>query len=259
MESSRAGRLQRWEHRTAGALTLLAVLFIVVYAVPILRPGLPMTWRLACEVVNLVVWALFGVDYLVRLGLSADRRRFVRDHVFDLVVLLLPILRPLRMLRVVTALLVLHRRAEAWTRGRLAVYVGSTTVLLVLVGALAILDAERGSADGNIATYPQALWWAVVTITTVGYGDLYPTTLSGRFVALALMIGGIGLIGFVTGSLASWIVERISTAERPVQVTRGDLAPLVDEIARLRAEITGLREAHHAASTPRGDDVPPAG
>ena len=92
MESSRAVRLQRWEHRTAGALTVLAVLFIVVYAAPILRPGLPATWRLACEVVNLVIWALFGVDYLVRLGLSADRRGFVRDHVFDLVVLLLPML-----------------------------------------------------------------------------------------------------------------------------------------------------------------------
>jgi len=257
MESSRAVRLQRWEHRTAGPLTLLAVLFIVVYAVPVLYPDLPATWRRVCEVVNLAVWALFGLDYVVRLGLSTDRRRFVRDHLFDLVVLLLPMLRPLRMLRVVTALLVLNRRAEAWTRGRLALYVGCTTVLLVAVGALAILDAERGSADGNISTYPQALWWAVVTITTVGYGDLYPSTTSGRFVALALMIGGIGLIGFVTGSLATWIVERISTDERPSQVTRADLAALVDEITQLRAEIAELRPSPEARSTCLADESPP--
>lgn len=103
MDSSRAVRLQRWEHRTAGPLTLLAVLFIVVYAVPVLYPDPPATWRRVCEVVNLAVWALLGLDYVVRWGLSTDRRRFVRDHLFDLVVLLLPMLRPLRMLRVVTA------------------------------------------------------------------------------------------------------------------------------------------------------------
>jgi voltage-gated potassium channel len=123
----------------------------------------------------------------------------------------------------------------------LAVYVGGTTVLLVAVGALAILDAERGSADGNISDYPDALWWAVVTITTVGYGDFYPTTVAGRFVALSLMIGGIGLIGFVTGSLATWIVERISAADRPSEATKDDIATLLHEIGRLRAEIAELK------------------
>ena len=214
-------RVGRWERRTAGLLTFLAVLFIVVYAVPILRPELTASWRRACEIANLVIWGLFVVDYLVRLVLSHARWAFVRAHLFDLIVLLLPLLRPLRMLRLVTALLVLNRRTERWTRGRLAIYVGGTTVLLAAVGALAILDAERGSADGNISTYPQALWWAVVTITTVGYGDFYPTTVTGRFVALGLMIGGIGLIGFVTGSLATWIVERISTADRPSEANQG--------------------------------------
>lgn len=240
MEPSRAAGLHRWESRTAGALTALASLFIIVYAVPILWPELPAPWRRRCEVLNLVVWAVLGLDYLVRLRLSPDRRQFVRTHLFDLIVLLLPMVRPLR---VVTALLVLNRRTEVWTRGRLALYVGSTTVLLVAVGALAILDAERGSADGNIGSYPEALWWAVVTITTVGYGDLYPSTMTGRFVALALMIGGIGLIGFVTGSLATWIVERISTNDRPSQVTKEDLAALAGEIGRLREEVAALREA----------------
>jgi voltage-gated potassium channel len=140
------------------------------------------------------------------------------------------------------ALRVINKRAVAWTRGRLALYIGATTVLLVLVAGLSVLEAERGRPGSTIETYPEALWWAVATITTVGYGDFYPTTVEGRMVALAVMISGIGLIGFVTGSLASWIVDRISQSEEPVQAaTRDDIALLTTEIRELRAEIDHLR------------------
>jgi voltage-gated potassium channel len=245
-------RVDRWERRTAGALTALAVLFIIVYAVPILRPSIPGGLRTTCEVANLVIWSLFAVDYGVRLRFSPDRVRFLRSHLFDLAVLILPVLRPLRMLRLVTALLVLNRRTERWTRGRLALYVGASTAILVLVAGLAVLDAERGSPDGSIDTYLEALWWAVVTITTVGYGDLYPTTVSGRLVALGLMIGGIGLIGFVTGSLATWIVERVSdTAEREPEATKADVAALMSELQQLRTELADLRGGALAVPAPR--------
>ncbi|MFB9363413.1 potassium channel family protein [Actinoplanes nipponensis] len=219
---------------------MLSVLFIAVYAVPILDPGLDPRWRRGCEAANLVIWALFGLEYLARLSLARNRRWFLRSHWFDLLVLLLPILRPLRALRLITALSVLNRRAEAWTRGRLAIYVGVTTTLLVLIAALAVLEAERGHPDSTIQTYPQALWWGLVTITTVGYGDFYPTTLEGRLVALAMMLAGIGLIGFVTGSLASWIVERIETAEKSADES-ADSALLLREIRELRREVAGLR------------------
>ncbi|MDG4824953.1 potassium channel family protein [Asanoa sp. WMMD1127] len=251
-------RLVRWEDRTAAALTALALLFIVVYAAPILRPDLPAGWRVACEAANLVIWGLFWLDYLVRFVLSPDRRRFIRTHLFDLAVLVLPVLRPLRMLRLVTALLVLNRRTERWTRGRLALYVGASTVLLVLVSGLAVLDAERGSPDSNIGSYPQALWWAVVTITTVGYGDHYPATGVGRLVALGLMIGGIGLIGFVTGSLASWIVERISEADRPGEATKDDIAKVLAELSALRAEVAALRGEADPAPVTRPPPARPA-
>lgn len=122
MNSTPNERLDHWERRTAGVLTALAIMFIVVYAAPILRPELNAEWRRACEIANLMIWGLFVVDYLVRLTLSRARWAFVRAHMFDLVVLLLPLLRPLRMLRLVTALLVINRRTERWTRGRLAIY-----------------------------------------------------------------------------------------------------------------------------------------
>lgn len=237
-------KLERWERGTALPLTFLSLVFIAVYAVPIVVPELSPGWRRACEWTNIVVWALFGVDFVIRLALSGDRRRFARNHWFDLLVLVLPMLRPLRAVRLVVALKILNRRTEKLTRGRLAVYVGATTVLIVTVAALAALDAERGQPDGTIETYPQALWWAVVTITTVGYGDYSPVTMEGRLVALAMMIGGIGLIGFVTGSLASWIVERIGETPNAdhQEATRRDVAGLLAEIRTLRGEVAALRD-----------------
>ena len=242
MGKDREYRLHRWEHLTAYPLTLLSVLFIAVYAWPILDPGLDRHWRDVCEVGDLLIWAVFCVEYVVRLLLAEDKIRFVRSHWFDLSVLILPVLRPLRALRLLNALRVLNRHAVSWTRGRLALYVVATTGLIVLIGALAVLEAERGHPNSNIEDYPQALWWAICTITTVGYGDLYPGTAEGRLVAIALMIGGLGLIGFTTGSLASWIVDRLSDSERPSgAATRADVALLLHEVRKLRAEVAELK------------------
>jgi voltage-gated potassium channel len=142
------------------------------------------------------------------------------------------------------------------TRGRLALYIGAATTLIVLMGGLAVLDAERGTPGSTIETYPEALWWGVATITTVGYGDLYPTTLEGRLVAVALMIGGIGLIGFVTGSLAGWIVERISDSEQQTdRITRHDVTTLTEEIRRLRAEVSQPRESPSVAADQEGHET----
>ncbi|WFE53225.1 potassium channel family protein [Micromonospora sp. WMMD1155] len=230
-------RAARWERLTTLPLTALSVMFLVVYAVPILWPGLPGSWQRVCEATAVLIWLTFWIDFAARLTLAGRRRRFLRDHLFDLAVLVLPVLRPLRALRLITVVLNLSRKAESWARGRLAVYVGATTVLLVLVSALAVLDVERSASGGNISSFDDALWWATVTITTVGYGDHYPVTGTGRLVALGLMIGGIGLIGFVTGSLATWIVERVSAQETTATATVADIAALRAEIAALRRQL----------------------
>ena len=242
MAAADEDRLRRWEHATAYPLTVLSVLFILVYAWPIIDPAMEPHLRRGCERADLIIWALFGAEFLVRYGLSRRKRLFLRTHWFDLAVLVLPFLRPLRALRVVNAIKVLNRRTAAWTRGQLAIYVVATTVLLVLVAALAVLEAERGRPGGNIESYPDALWWSAATITTVGYGDLYPTTLEGRLVALTLMVAGIGLLGFVTGSLASWLVDRISLEEQgPVGETRHEVHVMLEELRELRAEVARLR------------------
>ncbi|MFR9778961.1 potassium channel family protein [Micromonospora sp. MS34] len=252
---ARQERLDRWEQLTGVPLTLLSLVFLIAYAVPILDPDLAPRLRVACEATAVGTWLLFWVDLLARLALAADRPRFLRTHLFDLAVLVLPFLRPLRALRLVTVVLTLSRRTATWARGRLALYVGATTVLLVVVAALAVLDAERGVPDATITSFDDALWWAAVTITTVGYGDHYPITSAGRLVALGLMIGGIGLIGFVTGSLATWIVERVGDRNRPEPATAADVAALRAEIAALRDALdlrTAAPDAGEADRLPSG-------
>jgi len=103
---------------------------------------------------------------------------------------------------------VLNRRATMRLRGRVGIYVAGGASLLAFCAALAVLDAERSSPDANISDFGDAIWWAVTTMTAVGYGDHYPVTAAGRLVAFGLMIGGIALLGTVTATLAGLLAGR---------------------------------------------------
>ena len=223
-----------WERRTEWVLIVAALVFLAAYAWPILDPDLPAPWRQAASVTVTAVWALFGVDYVVRLAGAADRRRWFLRHLPDLAILVLPVLRPLQLLRLVTLVQVLNRSAAGRFRGRVALYVVSGAVVLAVVAALAVLDAERGARGALITSYDDALWWAAATMSTVGYGDVYPVTGTGRVVGVLLMIGGITLLGTVTATLASWLVGTVR--DESDESTR-ELDALRAEVARLSATL----------------------
>jgi voltage-gated potassium channel len=240
-------RRERWEQATEAPLTLAAVVFLVAYAVPIVWPATAPRWRALCDVLVAVVWGLFVVDYIVRLTVSTNRLRFVRRNLLDLAVIALPLLRPLRLLRLVALLAVLNRTSARTLRGRVVTYVVGGTLLLLLVGGLAVTDAERGAAGATIGGFGDGLWWAVTTMTTVGYGDMYPVTTAGRFVAVALMIGGIALLGVVTATLASWLVDRVAAESEAEQAaTRAQVESLAHQVnelnERLAAQPAGSAE-----------------
>jgi len=197
----------RWQQIVEGPLNLAALVFLIAYS-----------WRVigdlqgaAAAIANAVVfatWLVFLTNYLANLALSADRRRWFTGHVFELLVVALPVLRPLRLLRYVR-LRQFERTVGDAFRSRVSVYLAATIVLLVHMATLSVLDVERSAPDANITTFGDGLWWSLVTVTSVGYGDLYPVTLQGRIIAAGLMLCGIGMLGLVTAALASWIVERI--------------------------------------------------
>lgn len=255
-EGSPTARVDRWEAASEWPLAALAFAFLVAYAAPILRPSIPHTVKRVCEVVDLVAWVAFAIDYAVRIILARHRARYALRHWADLLVVALPILRPLRLLRLVMLLRIFNRQATRSLRGRVIVYVAAATALLIFVAALAELDAERGRHGANIETFGDALWWAFVTISTVGYGDRYPVTLQGRGIAVGLMIGGVALIGIITATFASWLVDQVRASEEQIEAaTRADVAALTVEVQRLREVVE--RNALGAPSVADADSAVP--
>ncbi|MEU9667895.1 potassium channel family protein [Streptomyces bobili] len=203
-------RLIRWERRTELPLALASLAFLAGYAVHVLATGLPDAWRDLSLSVLFAAWTLFAVDYAVRWRLSGQGPRFVRQHWLDTLVVLLPLLRPLRIVRLYET--ILRRRGEPRLslHARVIVYAGVSTLLLGFAGALAVYDQERGAPGTEMRTFGDAVWWACSTLSTVGYGDVTPVTSMGRFIAVGLMACGLALLGAVTGSFSSWLIQIFS-------------------------------------------------
>lgn len=234
-------QLTAWERATNMPLIALALLFLIAYAVPILYPGLPEWTGAVVNAVYGLVWALYALDFAVRIVMAGkgNRFRFMYTHPLDLLMVALPFLRPLRVLRIIVLLTeVFRRHAESSKRFQAVFYVVTVTAMVLFVSSLAILDAERDAKGTQIADFGDALWWAVVTATTVGYGDTVPQTNEGKAVAAFLMFAAIGLVGLVSGSLASWFVDRVTSAEESTD--RAEFAELQARLRRLEHQIGEL-------------------
>lgn len=228
-----------------------ALVFLAAYSVQVIG-DLTGTQAALVDLVIGFTWGAFVIDYLVMLALARRRGRWFLLNIHELAILALPVLRPLRLLRLVTLLKVLHRTAGNALRGRIIVFVLGAAVLLTYCGALAVLDAEKYEPDANIATFWDALWWALTTITTVGYGDHFPVTATGRVVAGALMLSGIAVVGVVTASVASWLVEQVTAGaatavDAQEEPLREEVRALSAQVERLSAQIEGMAGESSAA------------
>lgn len=239
-------RLTSWERRTSSALLVIGMGFLLSWAIPVLVPGLPVAAHTAFWYVQIVTWALFTADYLIRLALAPRRLRFFLRNIPSLLVVVLPLLRPLWLLRALLLLQVIAERVQLPVRLRAVVYVSGTALFLAAVGSVAVLEVERNNPDGNIKTIGDALWWSLTTMTTVGYGDRFPVTMEGRLVATCLMIAGIALLGVVTAAIASWFVERFERAAAMERRTEAELSQLVAELTEARKALADLAHSQDA-------------
>lgn len=215
MRSLIAMTYDRWNRIVEWPLAGLAAAFLLFYAWLVIgRPRDDL--EIVIDLVMLVIWSLFACDYLVRLLLAPARGRWFLHHLHLLAIVALPFFRPLYLLRLVALLSVLQRATGTALRGRVTLYVVASATLMILIAALGVLDAEQNAPGALIVSFGDALWWAFTTITTVGYGDLYPVTVPGRLIAVGLMIAGVALLGSVTAALASWFVERVNAGRSPV-------------------------------------------
>ncbi len=231
----------RWHAVSEWPLVAVAFVFLGAFTWEVLGQPVGVAADVA-EIIITATWFIFVVDYFVNLFLARPRWRWFYTHLLDLAVVVLPLARPLRLLRLVTLLSALHRTIGRGFRDRVIVYAAGAAVLLLYVASLAILDVERGAPGATINSFPDALWWAIVTMTTVGYGDVYPVTAIGRVIAALVMLGGVALLGTVTATMASWIVERVSSRDEQSQAaTRREVAALSAQIAELKAVILADR------------------
>jgi voltage-gated potassium channel len=163
-----------------------------------------------------VIWAAYIGDLLVRLSLTpADARTtFIRTHPSDVASAVLPVFRPFQLLRLLSRISWFKGNSGDSVRSRLVVAALAYVTLFLYVIALGVLAAERNEPHATIVSFGDAIWWACVTVTTVGYGDYSPVTVTGRLLAVVLMGGGIAIIGTSSATIVSYLNERITQARQ---------------------------------------------
>jgi voltage-gated potassium channel len=206
-------RLKQYEQFSEIPLLLLSVLFVVLIVTSNFHFDFVEGHKDLISALNLAIWLIFAADFIFLFFKSNDKKKYVTSHFLDLLLVILPFLRALRIVRVAT--LFFRKIDSLKTKFIISIplYTFSSTLLFMVLGASAVYDAEYKVEAGNIKSPGDAIWWAVVTIFTVGYGDKFPVTSTGRWYAAGLMVCGIAVVGAVTATFASWLIGQVREVE----------------------------------------------
>jgi len=240
-ESTLSPRGETWVARTHSGLDLLAIAFLIVFILLWAFPAAPAGVKLALDGVSWVVWGAFVVDYFVRLSCSTPKGAFIRTHKLDLLMVLVPMLRLLRVF------LVLRKALSSVSTEKIAGSIVSVILIVVFGSAFFVWRVEYNAPGATITSFRDAVWWAIVTTTTVGYGDYTPVTPAGRTIAVAVMIVGVGLIGTVSATVAAYFVNRKKTTVKAdgrsgPETTHEELLAKLDALSAQQAEIRAMLE-----------------
>lgn len=198
---------KRWLQRPMTVLSLIFTAGLLIGATRELEP-----WaRTGIAVINGLIWVAFAAEYVWLLRLAPDRGRHVRTNVLDLLVVVLPMLRPFRALRALRLLTVVVR---SWRQVNGALQHRGLGRIVSAIGALIIVGGVVAFAlePETFADVGDAIWWVLVTSTTVGYGDFVPVTGSARVVAAVVMVLGVALVGIITANLVDFLSSQPQVA-----------------------------------------------
>ncbi|MGA7147289.1 MAG: ion channel [Microbacterium sp.] len=225
-----------WHRRTQVPLMLASLAYLVAFSWRVIG-GLSGTAHLLMTSIILATWAMFIIDYLVRLSLATDKVTWFRTHLGTLAIALIPVFRLVLLLRALTRVPGMKPSAGTRLRTQIMVYGAGAGALLIYVASLTVLEAERDAPEANILSFGNAVWWSCVTITTTGYGDYYPVTVVGRLVGTAVMFSGIALAGIITATLASWVMERAARGRDDAEpATRAQVRQLMAQVEALTSQ-----------------------
>jgi len=229
--------VDRYTAKTSGLLSGLALVYLVTFSVQAIWYYPQETWFKVFFFFGIGLWALFAIDLAVRLAVSPRRLSFIKHNLLDVITVVVPQFRALRALRAFTANGILSRKTGLISGGAFAT-AGIGAVIIVWVGSLMVLNAERGAPKAEITTPADAIWWSFETITTVGYGDFVPVTWNGRTIAVLIMLVGISVLGAVTASLSAVLVKSAHQKSNPTTEVLAELAELKAMVAQLQASTT---------------------
>lgn len=222
-------RLIAWRRHTDTPLMVLAIGTLPLLLLELERGDLPLGDRLLLDITNVLVLVAFAVDYVVELALASNRAEFARREWASLLIVVAQalavvpalagfgVLRAARGARFARAVATFARllaiggsaasEGRAILRRRAASFALGLAGLTWLTSAVAFTLAEDVGDERRVHSFFDALWWSSATITTVGYGDVYPVTAAGRMVGVFTMVVGISTFAVVTARVAAFLAR----------------------------------------------------
>ena len=189
------------------SLTFLAIAFLFAYSYPAFVVEVSPSSQSILDGIQWVSWIAFAADLLFGIHKASNKVQFLKRHPLEILAVILPFLRPLRLLRFISFGTLVFEKVNLGKSIAISFKVIVTAIFLTYLAGIEITMAERGEPGATIQNVGDGFWWAITTLTTVGYGDIYPTTTEGRFIAVGLMVSGICVLGVISATVAAWFVK----------------------------------------------------
>ena len=189
------------------SLTFLALAFLFAYSYPAFVVNVNPSSQSILDGIQWVSWVAFAADLLFGIYKASNKVQFLKKHPLEILAVILPFLRPLRLLRFISFGTLVFEKVNLGKSIAISFKVIVTAIFLTYLAGIEITMAERGEPGATIQNVGDGFWWAITTLTTVGYGDIYPTTTDGRFIAVGLMVTGICVLGVISATVAAWFVK----------------------------------------------------
>jgi voltage-gated potassium channel len=242
-DTQATARAERAARRLQTPLIVAALLAIPTIVMQ--ESNLGKSWEILASVLDWSIWAVFAANLIIMLVLVPDRKRWlIRNPLDVLIVVLTPpflpatlkLARLLPIVRLLWLMVVANRLRNVFSLQGLR-YAALIVFTIVLGGGAVFVAVEPSQ---NLSIW-DGLWWAAETVTTVAYGDIYPTTALGRIVATVVMTAGIGFVALLTGALAQRFLYGAGEDPAPKQST--DNAEIARKIEELSLQISQLQKA----------------
>lgn len=188
-------------------LSILAVLYLIGFSYPAFVSSVSEQVQSNLDLIQWVSWGCFAADLFVNFTISKDKKGFLKKNPLLVMSVLLPFLRPLRLLRLFSFGTLMLDRVNMAKSAAISLRVLVTALFLTYLGGIEVTVAERSEVSGSIKSAGDGLWWALTTVTNTSYGDFYPITVEGRMIAMGLMFTGICVLAFASATIAAWFVK----------------------------------------------------